>query len=185
VLNKHVLLSEILLNKLNVAFVTASESHSLDSLAIDGEVSHGGTVLGSHVSNGSTVSKGESLGGGSEELNEFTDNTTFAEHLYAGESQISSGSVLGEFTNESESDNLGKDHGDGLTEHDSLGFNTTDTPSGNSETINHSGVRVSSDDGVGVEESISVEDDASEVLQVDLMDNTRAWRNNVEVVEGL
>lgn len=184
-LDKHILLSKILLNKLNVTFVTASESHSLDSLAIDGEVAHGGTVFRSHVSDGSTVSKGESLGGGSEELNEFTNNTTFAEHLYASESQISGSCVLRELTDESESDNLGKDHGDCLTKHDSLGFNATNTPSGNSETINHSGVRVSSDDGVWVEKSVSVENDACEVLQVDLMDNTRAWRNNVEVVKGL
>jgi hypothetical protein len=45
-------------------------------------------------------------------------------------------------------------------------------------------VRVSTNNGIVVEETIAIKDDASEVLKVDLMDNTRAWRNNLEVVEG-
>jgi hypothetical protein len=46
-------------------------------------------------------------------------------------------------------------------------------------------VGVSTDDGVGVEEAVLVENDTREVLKVDLMDDTGAGRHNLEVVEGL
>jgi hypothetical protein len=45
-------------------------------------------------------------------------------------------------------------------------------------------MRIGSNDGVGVEEVVSVEDNTSEVLEVDLMDDTRTGRDNLEVVEG-
>jgi hypothetical protein len=83
------------------------------------------------------------------------------------------------------SDDFGKDHGDGLTKHDSFGFNTTNTPTGNTETVDHGSVRVSTDDGIGVEHVLTVHNNASEVLKVDLMDDTGAWGNDLEVVEGL
>jgi hypothetical protein len=46
-------------------------------------------------------------------------------------------------------------------------------------------VRIGSNDGVGVEHVVSVHDNTSEVLEVDLMDDTRTGRDNLEVVEGL
>jgi len=185
VLDEHILLSEVVLNLLDVAFIAASESHSSDGHIIDGEVSHGCSVLGGHVGDGGTVSEGELLDGISEELNELADDSTFTEHLDDSESQISSSGLLRKRSDQSESNDLGKHHGDGLSEHDSFGFDTTDTPSGNTESVNHGGVGVSSDDGVGVEEVVSVHDNTSEVLEVDLMDDTRTRGNNLEVVEGL
>lgn len=46
-------------------------------------------------------------------------------------------------------------------------------------------MRVSTNNGIVIEKTIAIKDYASEVLKVDLMDNTRAWRNNLEIVEGL
>jgi len=45
-------------------------------------------------------------------------------------------------------------------------------------------VGVSANDRVGVEHIILVENNTCEVFEVDLMDNTGAWGNNLEVVEG-
>jgi len=45
-------------------------------------------------------------------------------------------------------------------------------------------MRVRSDNGVVIEETILLHDDACKVLKIDLMDNTGAWGNNLEVVEG-
>lgn len=185
VLDEHILGSEVVLNLLDVSLVTTSQSHASDGHFIDGEVSHGGSVLRGHVGNSSTISEGKLLDGITEELNKLANDSTLTEHLHDSESQISGSGLLGELSGKSESDNLGKYHGDGLSEHDSLSFDTTDTPSGNTETVNHSSVGIGSDDGVRVEEVVSVHDDTSEVLQVDLMDDTRARRDNLEVVEGL
>jgi hypothetical protein len=76
VLNEHVLLFEISLNHLDVAFVSTSKSHSSDGHIIDGEVTHSCSVLRSHVSDGSTIGKGKLLDSITEEFNEFTNNTS-------------------------------------------------------------------------------------------------------------
>jgi hypothetical protein len=84
----------------------------------------------------------------------------------------------------SETDNLWADHGDGLTEHNRFSFNTTNTPSGNTKTIDHGGVRVGTNNGAVVKEAISLHDNSGKILKVDLMDNTGAWWDDLEVVEG-
>lgn len=83
-----------------------------------------------------------------------------------------------------EANDLGKNHGDLLTEHDRLSLDTTDTPAYNAEAIDHSGVGVGTHHGVGVEHSVLLEDDASKPLQVDLMDDTVARGHDSEVAEG-
>jgi hypothetical protein len=75
-LNEHVLLSEILLNTLDVAFISTGESHSSDGHLIDGEVTHSGSVLGGHVGDGGTISKGELLDGITEELDKFANDSS-------------------------------------------------------------------------------------------------------------
>ena len=71
-----------------------------------------------------------------------------------------------------ESNHLWQDHRNGLSKHDSLGFDTTNTPSSDSKTVDHGGVRVCSHDRVWVEHVLSVEYDFSEVFKVYLMNNT-------------
>lgn len=182
--DKHVLLAQVLLDKLNVTFFAASQTQVLNSALIDGEVAHSGTVLGSHVGNSGTISQVKAADTRAKEFNELANDTALTEHLDASEHQVSSGSALRKFILKMETDDLGKHHGDGLAEHDGFGLNATDTPTGNAETIDHGSVRVSADDGVGVEETVAVESNASKVLQVDLMNDTRAGRNNLEVVKG-
>lgn len=89
-----------------------------------------------------------------------------------------------QFSCQLEADNLGEHHRDLLTKHDRLGFNTADTPSDDTKAIDHGCVRVSSDHRVGVKHTVLLEDDTSEPLQVDLMDNTVARWHDSEVAEG-
>lgn len=118
------------------------------------------------------------------EFDELADNTSLPEHLDAGQDEISGSSVLWKASSESEADNLWEDHGNGLTQHNGLGFNTADTPSNNTETIDHGGVRIGTNNRIVVKKSISLEDDSGEIFKVDLMDNTGAWWHDLEVVEG-
>ena len=46
-------------------------------------------------------------------------------------------------------------------------------------------MRVSSHDRVRIEHVVAVEDDTSQVLKVDLVDDTGTWWNDLEIVEGL
>jgi len=185
VLDEHILLSQVLLDELDVALVSAGEAEVVNSVAIDGEVSHGGTVLGSHVGNGGTISESEVLDTRSVELDELADDSALTELLDNSEDQIGGGGVLGEVSVKSETNDLREHHGDSLAKHDGFSLNTTNTPASNAETVNHGGVRVSADNGVGVEETVAVEHGSREVLEVDLMDNTGARGNDAEVIEGL
>jgi len=184
VLDEKVLLAQVLLNKLDVTFITASDAQVIHSSLIDGEITHSCTVFRSHVSNSGSISKGKILHTRSEELNELANDTTLSEHLDASKDQVSGSCSLWEITVEVETNDLGKHHGDGLAKHDSLSLNTTNTPASNAETVDHSSVRISADNRVWVEHVVTVEDNTGEVLEVDLMDNTRAGRHNLEVVEG-
>jgi hypothetical protein len=81
--------------------------------------------------------------------------------------------MLVELSGKSENNDLREDHRDDFTEHDSLSFDTTDTPAGNTETVDHSGVGVGTDNGIRVQDSILVvENDTGQILKIDLMNNT-------------
>jgi hypothetical protein len=46
-------------------------------------------------------------------------------------------------------------------------------------------VRISSNDGIVVEEAFVIEDNTGKIFEIYLMDNTRSRRNDLEVVESL
>ena len=84
-----------------------------------------------------------------------------------------------------EADDLRQHHRDSLTKHDGFSLDTANTPAGDTKTVNHCRVGVGTYNGVRVEHVLLVEDNTSEVLEVDLMDNTGARRYNFKVVESL
>lgn len=84
VLDEHILLAQIFFDELNMTFITTSEAHVLHGTAIDGEVSHSGTILRSHVGDSGSISKGQRLDTRSEEFDEFTNDTALSQHLDAG-----------------------------------------------------------------------------------------------------
>jgi hypothetical protein len=67
---------------------------------------------------------------------------------------------------------LRKNHGNGLSEHDGFSLNTSYTPSSNTKSIDHGCMGVSSNNGVRVKKSTSVEDNGGEVFKINLMNNT-------------
>jgi hypothetical protein len=77
VLDEHALLSEILLNELDLTLFSACESEIIDGLSIDWEISHGGTVLWGHVGDGGSVSKSQVLATWSVEFDELANKLSF------------------------------------------------------------------------------------------------------------
>jgi len=107
VLDEEILFAEVLLNELNVTRITTGQTKVLHGAFVDWEVSHCRAVLGSHVSDGSSVGEGKCFNTRSEELDELTDNSTLSEHLNTGEDEISSSGTLGQLIAEVEANNLG------------------------------------------------------------------------------
>lgn len=182
---EHALSTEVLLDGLNGILVAAGEVEVLNGVLINREVSHSGTVFRSHVGNGGTISQRDVLDTRAEELDELADDTALSEHIDAGQDKIGGSGTLRKVTGELETDDFRKDHGDGLTQHHGFSLNTANTPTGNTETVNHGGVRISANNGVRVEQVVALHNNAGEVLKVNLMDDTRAWGHDAEVVEGL
>mmetsp|Transcript_413 Transcript_413/g.467 ORF Transcript_413/g.467 Transcript_413/m.467 type:complete len:363 (-) Transcript_413:119-1207(-) len=179
------LITQVLLGIFHVFFRSTSLSQVVHTSGIDREESHGGSIFGGHVTDGGSVLERQLLDTGAEEFDELTNNTTLSEHLSAGQNQIGSSGSGRQLTSEIETNNLRQDHGDGLSEHDSFGFDTSNSPSGNTETVDHGGVTVSTDQGIGIQEVFVIENNSGKIFQVDLMDDTRSGRNDQEVIESV
>ena len=74
-----------------------------------------------------------------------------------------------------------------MTQHRCLGLNAADSPTDDAKTVNHRRVRIGSYTCIRVSEKRTIgflrENDPSKVLDVDLVDDAGAGRNNFEVIE--
>ena len=88
---------------------------------------------------------------------------------------------------QAEADDLRNQHGDRLAEHGGFGFDAADAPAQHAEAVDHGGVRVGADQGVRIGAQLAVdfavEDDAAQVLEVDLVDDAGVRRNDLEIAE--
>ncbi len=107
-----------------------------------------------------------------------------AQHLGDGEHQVGGGGAGLELAGELEADDARDQHGDRLAEHRGLGLDAADAPAEDAEAVDHGGVRVGADQGVGVGLAVTGHDDAGQVLDVHLVDDAGAGRDDLELVEG-
>ena len=89
----------------------------------------------------------------------------------------------GKRAHELEADDLRDEHRDRLAEHRRLGLDPADAPAEHAEPVDHRRVRVRADERVGEGDAVAVVDDAGEKLEVDLVDDARARRDDLEVGE--
>ena len=121
------------------------------------------------------------------ELDELADHAVLAQHLGDREHDIRRGHAGRDRAGELEADDLGDEHRHGLAEHGRLGLDAADAPAEHAEAVDHRGVRVGADAGVGVGAQHAVDrarvGDAGQVLDVDLVHDAGSRRNDLEVVE--
>ena len=72
-----------------------------------------------------------------------------------------------------------------MSEHHGLGFDPTDAPAEDSETVDHRRVGVGADKGVGNPQTAFLTGYAGDPLEVDLVDDAAAGRDSTEVIEAL
>jgi hypothetical protein len=160
-----------------------------ERLIVDREDAAGRAVFGRHVGDGAAIGhrkRGHAL---AVELDELPDHALLAKHLGDGEHQIGGGRALGHLAEEPEADDLRDEHAHRLTEHRRLGLDAADAPTEDAEAVDHRGVRIGSDEGVGIGNLFALdragEDHARQVLDVHLMHDAGAGRNGREVLERL
>src|SRR5581483_5026546 len=86
---------------------------------------------------------------------------------------------------EVDADDVGREEVDRLAEHAGLGLDAADAPADDAEPVDHRRVRVRADERVRVMDAAPLEDALSEVLEVHLVADADAGRDDAERVEGL
>src|SRR5690606_26970695 len=102
-----------------------------------------------HVGDGGAVGQGQVGQAVTVELDEFAHHTLAAQHLSDGEHQVGGGYAFAESTVEAEADHFGNQHRYWLTEHGRFRLNAADAPAEHAEAVDHGGVRVGTNQGVG------------------------------------
>ncbi len=167
---------------------TAGQLEVLDRLLVDREDRDGRAELGAHVADRGAVGQRQRGDAGAVELDELADHAVLAQHLGDGQHQVGGRGALGQVAGELEADHARDEHGDRLAQHGRLGLDAADAPADHADAVDHRGVGVGADAGVGVglEHAVDLtgEDGAREVLDVDLVHDAGARRDDLEVVEG-
>ncbi len=119
-------------------------------LAVDREEAAGGPVLRSHVGDRRPVGDAQPVGAGTEVLDEAVDHTDRPQQFGDRKDQVGRGGGRRELADEPHPHDLRHQHEVGLTEHDGLGLDAAHPPAEHAQAVDHRGVRVGADDGVGV-----------------------------------
>ena len=160
---------------------------------VDGGLGHreeaaGGAVFRSHVGDGRLVFQGQAREAGTEELDELADDALLAEHLGDGQHQVGGGRAVRHRARQAEADDFRDQHRDRLAQHGRFSFDAADAPAQDGQAVDHGGVAVGADDGVGIGDGFAgflvQPDGLGEVLQVHLVADAGAGRHDAEVVEG-
>ena len=165
----------------------AGELEVGDRLLVDGEHRRGGAELRAHVADRGAVGQRDGGDAGAVELDELPDDAVLAQHLGDREDEVGGGGAVGQLAGQLEADDAGDEHRDRLAEHGRLGLDAADAPAQDAEAVDHRGVAVGADAGVGVGDDLVAllarEDHAGQVLDVDLVDDAGAGRDDLEVAE--
>ena len=114
----------------------------------------------------------------------MTNYATLTEHVGASEDEISGCRVRWQISHKFKAYDFGKYHRNLLTEHDRLSLNASDTPTNDTKSIDHGRVRVSANNGIGVEDTVLLKDYPGEPLKIHLMYDTVSRWDDSEVLEG-
>ena len=163
----------------------AGQAQVLERRVVDREEAAGRAVLGRHVPDRRAVGERERGEPGAEVLDELPDDAGLAEDLGHGQDEVGRGRALGQRAGQAEADHLRDEHRERLAEHRRLGLDPADAPAEHAEAVDHRRVRVGADERVGERLPVARLDHAREVLEVDLVDDAGAGRDDLEVGERL
>ena len=168
--------------------VAAGGGQIADGRRRDGEEAAGGAVFRGHVGDGGLVLDGQADDARAEELDELADHALLAEHLGDGQDQIGGGRAFRQGTGQAEADDFRDQHGDGLAQHGRLGLDAADAPAEHGQAVDHGGVAVGADHGVGIGDGRLAlchgPDGLGQVLEVHLVADAGAGGHDAEIVEG-
>ena len=159
------------------------EAQVADRLVVHREVRRGRAVLRAHVRERRAVGEGERGEAVAEELDELPHDAVAPEHLREHEDEVGRGRTRRERAARAHADHDGRRERHRLAEHRGLGLDAADAPAEDAEAVDHRRVRVRPDERVGERDAVAHRDDAREVLEVHLVADARAGRDDPQVLE--
>ena len=176
------------LHELHLLLGAAGQAQVGQRLVVDREDRAGRAVLGAHVADGGPVGQRDVGDARAVELDELADDAVLAQLLGDRQHEVGGGGAGRQLTGELEAHHLRDEHGDRLPEHGGLGLDAADAPAQDAQAVDHRGVRVGADEGVGVGLQGPLdgpgEHDRGQPLEVDLVHDPGLGRHDLEVVEG-
>ena len=152
---------------------------------VDREEAAGRAVLRRHVGDRRAVGETEVGQSRTEELDELADHPLLAQHLGHGEHEVGRRRPFRQTSGQAEADHLRNEHRHRLAEHRGLRFDTADPPTQDTQTVDHRGVRIGADEGVGIGPAVLLHHHPRQVLEVHLVDDAGRRRHDAKVAERL
>ena len=162
----------------------AGEAQVSEGLLVDGKERGGGAEFGRHVGDRCPVGERQRAGAGAAEFEDGTDHALAAQILGQGQHEVGGLHAGLARTREFDADDLRQAHPDRPPEHHRFGLDAADAPAEHAEGVDHGGVAVGADQGVGEGEAVLGVDHRREFLKVDLVQDAVARHDHVHVVEG-
>ena len=124
-----------------------------------------------------------------EELDELADDALLAQHLHHRQHEVGGRDTFLHLAGELEADDFRQQHRDRLAEHRSFRLDTADAPAQDAEAVDHRGVRIGADTGVGIGDRLAAfflrPHGLAEILEIDLVADAGAGRHDAEILERL
>ena len=169
------------------------EAEILERAIVDREDRTRRSELRRHIADRRAIRNRQRRKSLAEKLDELADDALAAQHLGDLEHEIGRGYAFAQLAFETKTNDLGNQHGHGLPEHRGLRFDTADTPREHANAVDHRRVRIRADRGIGKRDIIlwvvsdtgtaAPEDDAREILDVDLVHDARVRWDCAEPIE--
>ena len=187
-LMEHPLLARVGVDQLDRLGRAPGQLQVAQRLRVDREDRAGRAELRRHVADRRPVGQPQRRQPRPVELDELGDDAQLAQHLGHGEDEVGGGRPLRQLAVQPEPDHLRQQHRDRLPQHRRLRLDPADAPAQHAEPVDHRRVGVGADQRVGVGAQRAVRlaavDDLGDVLEVDLVADSRRRRHHAEVVEG-
>jgi len=176
---------EVVAERVGLLAGAAGHGEVAERFVVDREEAHGRAVLRRHVGDRGPIGERERSRPFAEVLDELADDFRLAQHLGDGQHDVGGRDPFAHRAAEVDADDVGRQEVDRLTKHPGLGLDAADAPADDADAVDHRGVRVGADEGVGIPDPVLFQHAAREVLQVDLVHDADARRDDPESVEGL
>ncbi len=108
-----------------------------------------------------------------------------AQHLHHRQHQIRRRRADGHFAGQFETDDMWQKHIDRLAQHHRLGLDPTDAPAQDTQTVDHRGVTICTNQAIREKRPILLLHHLRQIFQVDLVHDAGGRRHDAEIVERL